>query len=134
MSASPAASPVAVLAVIGLGAVLGAWLRYVLAVWLNAQGWLPFGTLLANAMGGLLVGVTLGWSAAQPDLSPLIRLFLVTGFLGALTTFSTFSAEVVGLMMAEYWARAGLVVLLHLGTSLTLTWVGFALVRLLAGR
>ncbi len=129
MIAGAAATPAAVLASIAAGAVVGAWLRYGLALWLNARGWLPLGTLVANAAGGFLVGLALGWLAEHPEASPLIRLMVVTGFLGALTTFSTFSAEVVGLMMAEYWARAFGLIALHLALSLSLTWLGFSLVR-----
>ncbi|MCX8098231.1 MAG: fluoride efflux transporter CrcB [Casimicrobiaceae bacterium] len=129
MSSSAGASPLAVLATIAVGAVLGAWLRYGLAEWLNARGWLPLGTLLANAMGGFLVGIALAWLSARPEVSPLLRLFIVTGFLGALTTFSTFSAEVVGLLMAEAWGRALALIALHLALSLALTWLGFTLIR-----
>ncbi|MFN3629371.1 MAG: fluoride efflux transporter CrcB [Casimicrobiaceae bacterium] len=133
MTQGVAASPLAVLVSIAVGAILGAWLRYGLALWLNARGWLPLGTFVANAAGGFLVGLALGWLAEHPGASTLIRLIVVTGFLGALTTFSTFSAEVVGLMMAEYWVRAFALIALHLISSLSLTWLGFALIRWQAG-
>ncbi len=86
---------------IALGAVLGAWLRWGLALWLNAHAArLPWGTLAANLAGGYLVGLSLGLLVANPQWPDWIRLAVVTGFLGALTTFSTFSAETVGLLQA----------------------------------
>lgn len=84
---------------IGLGAVLGAWCRWLLQVWLAPAGnGFAWGTLVANLAGGLLIGVALAWLMRHPDLHPLWRLGLVTGFLGALTTFSTFSAESLQLL------------------------------------
>ncbi|MGD9943698.1 MAG: fluoride efflux transporter CrcB [Burkholderiaceae bacterium] len=81
-------------AAVAIGATLGAWLRWGLAVWLNAvHPVMPLGTWIANLLGGLLIGAVLGVIARVPELDPLWRLFLVTGFLGGLTTFSTFSAE-----------------------------------------
>src|SRR5690606_5203517 len=81
-------------AAIAAGAVLGAWLRFALGALLNRSiEALPLGTLVANLLGGLLIGAAIAWLARHPELSPLWRLFLVTGFMGALTTFSTFSAE-----------------------------------------
>ena len=77
---------------VGMGAALGAWLRWGLGHALNAL-WpqLPPGTLVANLVGGYLVGLALGWFALDPSWSPEMRLLVVTGFLGALTTFSAFS-------------------------------------------
>jgi fluoride exporter len=111
---------------IALGAVLGAWSRYGLSLALNGKSWLPWGTFAANAIGGLLVGLALAHIAAKPDLSPLWRMFFITGFLGALTTFSTFSAEVTNLLIAQDWAKGFGLALLHLITSLVLTAIGIA--------
>jgi CrcB protein len=84
---------------IALGAVFGAWLRWGLGLWLNTQAArLPWGTLAANLVGGYLIGLVLGLLAANPGWPEWLRLALVTGFLGALTTFSTFSAETVALV------------------------------------
>jgi CrcB protein len=116
----------ATLTAIALGAILGAWSRYGLSLWLNGKSWLPWGTFAANAIGGLLVGIALAYFAAKPDISPQWRMFFVTGFLGALTTFSTFSAEVTNLLLAQEWTRGIALAVLHLVTSLVLTAVGIA--------
>ncbi len=78
------------------GASAGALLRWLLSAWLNAL-WpgVPLGTLLANLVGGYLIGIAFAWISANPTLPPELRLLVVTGFLGGLTTFSTFSVEVV---------------------------------------
>jgi fluoride exporter len=123
---------IATLGAIAIGAILGAWLRYGLALALNDKSWLPWGTFAANAIGGLLVGFALAHVAAKPDLSPLWRLFFITGFLGALTTFSTFSAEVTNLLIAQDWAKGIGLALLHLITSLALTAIGIALYKSVA--
>ena len=116
------AAPLAV----GMGAALGALLRWQLAVWLNASfPALPPGTLLANVMGGYLVGLAVAFFANQPDWSPAWRLFVITGFLGGLTTFSTFSAEVVQLLQAGRLLAAGGAVTAHLAGSLAATLTGF---------
>ncbi|MCP6423523.1 fluoride efflux transporter CrcB, partial [Klebsiella pneumoniae] len=78
-----------------LGASAGALLRWRLGLWLSPGGLLPWGTLAANLMGGYLVGLCVAFFHAMPQLDPVWRLALITGFLGALTTFSSFSAEVV---------------------------------------
>ena len=85
---------------IGLGAAFGAWLRWGLGLWLNPLfSELPLGTLSANLIGGYLVGLAVAFFMQQPGLSPEWRLFVITGFLGGLTTFSTFSAETVALLL-----------------------------------
>jgi fluoride exporter len=117
---------IATLTAIALGAVLGAWARYGLSLALNDKSWLPWGTFAANAIGGLLVGLALAHVAAKPDLSPLWRMFFITGFLGALTTFSTFSAEVTNLLLAQEWSKGIALAVLHLVTSLALTAIGIA--------
>jgi len=117
------------LAAIAVGAVLGAWSRYGLAVALNGRGWLPWGTFAANAIGGLLVGLAIAHFSARTDISPLWRMFFVTGFLGALTTFSTFSAEVTSLMLEGSLPRGIALAALHLLASLILTAIGIWLYR-----
>ena len=112
-----------------LGACAGALLRWQLGLWLNHAGaWLPWGTLAANLIGGFLVGLILAW-AHHADLAPFWRLILVTGFLGALTTFSSFSAEVVEMALADRWGAALSTAALHLLGSLALTWLGIQTAR-----
>jgi len=108
------------------GASLGAIARWQLSLWLNAGSWLPLGTLVANLAGGWLIGVAIAVFQAHPHLDPAWRLVLVTGFLGALTTFSTFSMETVQLLQAGRLGQAVLLSALHLAGSLALTWVGLA--------
>lgn len=110
---------------IGLGAMLGAWSRWGLGLMLNPLfPTVPLGTLAANLIGGYLVGAAVTVFHLNADLSPELRLFFITGVLGGLTTFSTFSAEVVALIQrAEYgWALGA--VSLHLGGSLLMTGLG----------
>ena len=114
-------------AAVGLGAAAGALLRWKLSVWLNPlnQG-VPPGTLLANVAGGYLVGLAVAWFAEQPGLAPEWKLFVITGFLGGLTTFSTVSAEVMSALQQGRIAAALTTVALHLAGSLLATWAGFA--------
>lgn len=119
-------------AAISLGAALGALLRWQLSLRLNPLlPALPLGTLAANLLGGYCVGVALGWLAQHPELPPQARLFVVTGLLGGLTTFSTFSAEVVVHLEGGRldWALA--IAVTHLVGSLLLTALGLATVRVL---
>ena len=107
-----------------LGACVGALARWRLGLWLNHPGaFMPWGTLAANLIGGYLVGLILAW-AHHADLAPFWRLILVTGFLGALTTFSSFSAEVIEMALADRWGAALTTAALHLLGSLALTWLG----------
>ena len=115
---------------ISLGAALGALARWQLGLWLSQPGALmPWGTLAANLVGGLLVGVAVGAMELLPGLNPLWRLFLVTGFLGGLTTFSTFSAEVVGFLVQDKLGVALLTTMAHVAGSLLMTWVGLKAVQ-----
>ncbi|MBF0285076.1 MAG: fluoride efflux transporter CrcB [Magnetococcales bacterium] len=115
---------------VGLGAMLGAWLRWGLGSWLNPLfPTVPLGTLAANLLGGYLVGAAVAWFGQHAGIPPEWRLFAITGFLGGLTTFSTFSAEVVGLAArAEYgWALG--TAALHLTGSLAMTALGMLTVH-----
>ena len=90
---------------IGIGAAFGAWLRWGLGLWLNpALPELPLGTLSANLVGGYLIGLAVAFFTHYPGLSPEWRLLIITGFLGGLTTFSTFSAETVTLLLRGQYA------------------------------
>jgi CrcB protein len=108
-----------------LGACAGAVLRWWLGLALNQAGaFMPWGTLAANLIGGYLVGICVAVFNNLPALDPLWRLALVTGFLGALTTFSSFSAEVVGMLQLQRYALALGTAAVHLLGSLTLTVLG----------
>lgn len=112
---------------ISVGASLGAVLRWLLGVWLNA--WFPAippGTLLANLIGGYLIGVAVAAFADHPGLPPEWRLLIITGFLGGLTTFSTFSAEVTSLVQQGRMVWAGLAIGAHVLGSLGMTMLGLA--------
>lgn len=116
-------------AAIGAGAATGAWLRWWLGSRLNPVfPTLPLGTLAANLLGGLLVGLAVAYFERHPSLPPELRLMVITGFLGGLTTFSTFSSEVVSLIArGEYlWAAGAASV--HLFGSLLLTGLGIVIV------
>jgi CrcB protein len=89
---------------------------------------MPLGTLAANLIGGYLVGVAVMLFTQHADWPPAWRLFVITGLLGGLTTFSTFSAEVVGMLQHGRWADATATVLLHGAGSLLLTAAGIATV------
>ena len=117
---------------ISIGASLGALLRWQLGLWLSTgSSLIPWGTLSANLVGGYLIGLCVGVFQQLPQLDPAWRLLLVTGFLGGLTTFSSFSAEVVGMLMQERWLLAGGTALVHVCGSLLMTWVGLQTVALL---
>jgi CrcB protein len=118
---------------IAVGATLGAWLRYALGLALNAiKPELPFGTVAANLGGGFMIGVAVAFFASSPALSPAWRLLVITGFLGGLTTFSTFSAESMSLLQSgDYlWALAH--VALHVIGSIAFCFAGFAMYKAIA--
>ena len=109
------------------GASLGALLRWVLAGRFNPLvPALPLGTLAANLIGGYLIGIAVAFFADMPQLPAQYRLFVITGFLGGLTTFSTFSAEVVAQLQAGHTAWALATALAHLLGSFALTALGIA--------
>jgi fluoride exporter len=120
-------APTAVaLAAIAAGAVGGAWLRFGLGLWLNPlHPQIPLGTWAANLIGGLLVGAALAWFVRHPEVAPAWRLFAVTGFLGALTTFSTFSVESLQLLQRGEAGWALLHSALHLAGSLAAAAIGY---------
>ena len=107
-----------------IGASAGALARWGLGLWLSPGGLIPWGTLAANLIGGYLIGVCVAVFQAMPQLDPLLRLALITGFLGGLTTFSSFSAEVVSLLLAQRYALALGTASVHVAGSLLLTVAG----------
>ena len=118
---------------IGVGASLGAWARWMLGIWLNPVfPSVPMGTLAANLVGGYLVGAAVAVFHINVDLPPELRLFLITGFLGGLTTFSSFSAEVVALIQRAEWGWAVGAIGLHVGGSLLMTLFGIWSINRLA--
>ncbi|MFP1683847.1 fluoride efflux transporter CrcB [Alloalcanivorax sp. C16-1] len=116
---------------ISVGAALGANLRWFLSLGLNALfPAIPLGTLAANLLGGWLIGVALGVFAGLPSLTPEWRLLVVTGFLGALTTFSSFSAEMFINLQAGRWGLAAAGIAAHVVGSLCMTGLGLGMVAL----
>jgi fluoride exporter len=109
-----------------LGASLGALARWQLSEALNKAAQIPLGTLAANWIGAYLIGIALAFFSDSPKISEAWRLFLVTGLLGGLTTFSAFSAEVVQFIQQGRWSLVGMEILLHVGGSIALTLLGVA--------
>jgi fluoride exporter len=119
-------------AAVGAGAALGAWVRWILGILFNPiLPFLPLGTLAANLAGGYLIGVAVELLGRHAGLPPEIRLFVITGFLGGLTTFSTYSAEAVGLLSRGEMGWFLAHVTGHLVGSLALTALGIYSVRAL---
>ncbi len=115
---------------VGIGAALGAWARWGLSLSLN--NWLPnlpLGTLIANVVGGFLMGIAIGVFSMNQNISPEVRLLITTGFLGGLTTFSTFSAESVDLFSRGEFGWASLHLFSHVAASLLMTVLGLVTVR-----
>lgn len=117
------------IAAICIGASLGALARWGLALQFGAGGLMLWGTLAANLIGGYLIGIAVAALALRPDIDPVWRLAIVTGFLGALTTFSSFSIEVVTQLMEGRLGPALITSAAHLGGSLLLTWLGIRTVQ-----
>jgi fluoride exporter len=110
---------------ISLGASLGALLRWLLGLKLNTLlPALPPGTLVANLVGAYIIGIAIAYFAEAPAISGVWRLFIITGFCGGLTTFSTFSAEVVSLLQQGRAITAGSVVAVHVIGSVVMTFLG----------
>ncbi len=107
-----------------IGASVGAVSRWGLALWLTPGGLIPWGTLAANLIGGYLIGLCIAAFQSMPQLDPAWRLLIVTGFLGGLTTFSTFSAEVVIFLTEARYGLAVFTALLHVAGSLLMTVAG----------
>lgn len=112
---------------ISLGGSLGAILRWVLGTALNALfPAIPPGTWIANVLGGYLIGVATAYFGQHAELAPEWRLLVITGFLGGLTTFSTFSAEVTSLIQQDRIGWAAVAISAHVGASLAMTLLGLA--------
>jgi len=117
---------------VGVGAATGAWLRWWLSIMLNPLfSLLPLGTLTANLVGGLIMGVALEGFTRATNLSPEARLLITTGFLGGLTTFSTFSGEVTLLLMRREWLWGAIAIAAHVIGSIALTVLGIFVARAL---
>lgn len=115
---------------VGIGAMLGAWLRWGLSVAFNSlHQSVPPGTLAANIIGGYLIGLLVAFFSANTSIAPEWRLFAITGFLGGLTTFSTFSAEAVALIQQARYLAMLVHVSAHLFGSILATIAGFATYR-----
>lgn len=115
------------IAAIVSGAGIGALLRWFLGLKLNPlYPAVPLGTLGANLLGGYLIGLAIAFFATNTSLSPEWKLFVITGFLGGLTTFSTFSAEIVTAIQEGRFSHAAVGTLLHVGGSLIMTFLGIA--------
>ena len=118
---------------VGLGAALGAWLRWGLTIFLGQlHSHIQLGTLVANLVGGYLIGLALGFFGSYPGLSPEWRLFVITGFLGGLTTFSSFSGEAMVLLQRGHYGWALAHSGLHLLGSIAFCIAGFATWKALA--
>ena len=124
----------AAFAAVGFGAAVGAWMRWGLGSVLNPVfPTVPLGTLAANLIGGYLVGLAVAFFADNAAIPAEWRLFIITGFLGGLTTFSTFSAEAVTLLVRAQYAWAAGLILSHLAGSIIMTLFGFATFKWLHG-
>jgi CrcB protein len=119
---------------VGSGAAFGAWMRWALGSWLNPViPTLPLGTLAANLVGGYLIGIAVAYFGEHAGLPAEVRLFIITGFLGGLTTFSTFSAETVTLLTRAQYAWAFALISAHLAGSIAMTVLGILTIKWLRG-
>ena len=118
----------------GAGAAVGAWMRWGLSALLNPIiPSLPLGTLVANLVGGYLMGIAMAVMEQSHTLSPELRLLVTTGFLGGLTTFSAFSAEATTLLTQQQYGSFAALTAAHVVGSILMTVAGIATVRALAG-
>ena len=121
------------LAAVGIGAAVGAWIRWGLGLMLNTlHPTIPLGTLVANLVGGYLIGLAMGLFASNTP-SPELRLLMTTGFLGGLTTFSAFSAEAIALMQRHEYGWATVHISSHVIGSLLMTALGFMTIQWIRG-
>ena len=112
---------------ISLGAAIGALFRWFLGLQFNNLfPTIPPGTLAANLIGGYIIGLAIAYFAQAPDIAPEWRLLIITGFCGGLTTFSTFSAEVVALLQQGRLTWAMWAIAAHISGSLVMTLAGLA--------
>ena len=107
-----------------IGACVGALSRWGLGLWLSTGAGLPWGTLAANLIGGYLIGLFVALFQSMPQLDLAWKLAVITGFLGALTTFSSFSAEVIALLQQQRLLAAGGWAGIQLLGSLCMTFLG----------
>ena len=127
------ALPLSQILAVAFGGAVGCLLRWLAGVWLNARwGGFPLGTLLVNLVGGLLIGAALAWFSRSPN--ELLRLLLVTGFLGGLTTFSSFSGESLLLLQRGDWLLAFGHTAVHVLGALGCSALGFWLIRTVLGQ
>jgi CrcB protein len=126
------ALPLSQVLAVAFGGVIGCLVRWLAALWLNAR-WsgFPLGTLLVNLAGGLLIGACLAWFARTPN--ELLRLLLVTGFLGGMTTFSSFSGESLLLLQRGDWPLAFAHTAAHVLGALGCAAIGFWLMQIMLG-
>lgn len=126
-------SPLAVVS-IGVGAAVGAWLRWLLGIGLNAAfPSIPPGTLAANLIGAYVIGAAIAFFSRTPALAPEWRLLITTGFCGGLTTFSTFSVEIAILFQQHRYGMFAGAISLHVLGSLGMTLLGMSTFRLFTG-
>ena len=115
---------------VGVGGALGCWLRWLLGIGLNPLlSNMLLGTLAANLTGGFLIGMAVEYFVHHDSLPPELRLFVIVGFLGGLTTFSSFSSEAVELLADRELGWAFILVATHLLGSLAMTWLGILTMR-----
>ena len=118
---------------VGSGAAIGAWMRWWLGMVLNPIfPTIPLGTLAANLIGGFIMGLAMGFLAQYEALPPEVRLLLTTGFLGGLTTFSTFSAETTTLLLRQQFAWTALLMTTHVAGSVLMTLAGLGVFKVVA--
>jgi CrcB protein len=128
------AAPVGSIVAVGSGAAVGAWVRWGLSLLLNPVfPTVPMGTLAANLVGGFLMGVAMALIGHFEAMSPQLRLLVTTGFLGGLTTFSTFSAEATTLISRGQLGWGAAMIAMHVAGSIACTFAGIALTSALLG-